>query len=228
LKETQGGRYRNNEAFVVNDIYQVGHSPCHLDILEQFEAKAYIAETLEQLQRQSREVALTAERDRAVAKIIDKIRQSPDIEGIFTTSTKEVRSLLNTDRVAVYRFNPDWSGEFVSESVTTGWSNLVEKQYKIQRLQETVSNCNAMQTLIQSSKLQPNNKAIADTYLQETQGGRFRHKQTYAVADIYKAGFSTCYIEVLEEYEAKAYAIVPIFQGQKLWGMLYQFFMKLR
>jgi CheY-like chemotaxis protein len=77
-----------------------------------------------------------------------------------------------------------------------------------------------MQTLIQSSKLQANSKAIADTYLQETQGGRFRHKQTYAVADIYKAGFSACYIEVLEEYEAKAYAIVPIFQGQKLWGML--------
>ncbi|MGI2909509.1 GAF domain-containing protein [Tolypothrix sp. VBCCA 56010] len=71
--------------------------------------------------------------DRAVAKIIDKIRQSPDIEAIFTTSTKEVRSLLNTDRVAVYRFNPDWSGEFISESVTVGWSNLVEKQYKILR-----------------------------------------------------------------------------------------------
>lgn len=97
---------------------------------------------------------------------------------------------------------------------------MVEKQYKIQRLQETVSNCNAMQTLIQSSKLQANSKAIADTYLQQTQGGRFRDKQTYAVADIYKAGFSACYIEVLEEYEAKAYAIVPIFQGQKLWGML--------
>jgi methyl-accepting chemotaxis protein PixJ len=42
LQETKGGRYRNNEPFVVNDIYQVGHSPCHIDILSQFEAKAYI------------------------------------------------------------------------------------------------------------------------------------------------------------------------------------------
>jgi methyl-accepting chemotaxis protein PixJ len=267
LQENKGGRYQQKTSFVVDDIYKAGFPACYIELLEQFEAKAYLtvpifkegklwgllasyqnsqsrhweefevnvmtqiaallgvamqqAETLEQLQRQSREVALTAERDRTVAKIIDKIRQSPDIEAIFTTSTKEVRSLLNTDRVAVYRFNPDWSGEFISESVTTGWSNLVEKQYKILRLQESVSNCNAMQTLIQSSKLQQaSSKAIADTYLQETQGGRFRHKQSYAVADIYKAGFSACYIQVLEEYEAKAYAIVPIFQGQKLWGML--------
>lgn len=266
LQENKGGRYQEKTCFVVDDIYKAGFPACYIELLEQFEAKAYLtvpifkegklwgllasyqnshsrhweefeanvmtqiavllgvamqqSETLEQLQRQSREVAKTAERDRAVAKIIDKIRQSPDIEAIFTTSTKEVRSLLNTDRAAVYRFNADWSGEFVCESVTTGWSNLVEKQYKILRLQETVTNCNAMQRLIQSSKLQTNSKANADTYLQETQGGRFRDGQTYAVTDIYKAGFSPCYVEVLEEYEAKAYAIVPIFQGQKLWGML--------
>ena len=36
LQETKGGRYRNNESFVVNDIYQAGHSRCHIDILEQF------------------------------------------------------------------------------------------------------------------------------------------------------------------------------------------------
>ncbi len=267
LQDNKGGRYQQKTSFVVNDIYKAGFPACYMELLEQFEAKAYLtlpifkenklwgllasyqnsgprqweefevnvmtqiavllgvamqqAETLEKLQRQSQEVAKTAERDRAVAKIVDKIRQTLDIDAIFTTTTKEVRSLLNTDRVAVYRFNPDWSGEFVSESVSPGWNLLVERQYQIARLQESVSNCNAMKSLIFSSKQATDSKQkVTDTYLQETQGGRFRDRKSYAVADIYKAGFSECYIEVLEEYQARAYAIVPIFQGQKLWGML--------
>ena len=42
LQETKGGRYRNNESFAVNDIYQAGHSRCHLDVLEQYKIRAYV------------------------------------------------------------------------------------------------------------------------------------------------------------------------------------------
>ncbi|PZO11927.1 MAG: GAF domain-containing protein [Leptolyngbya foveolarum] len=42
LQETQGGRYRNGEVFVVDDVYQQGLSQCHLDIYEQFKIKAFI------------------------------------------------------------------------------------------------------------------------------------------------------------------------------------------
>ncbi|MBW4616201.1 MAG: GAF domain-containing protein [Desmonostoc vinosum HA7617-LM4] len=269
LQENQGGRYQQKTSFVVDDVYKAGFPPCYMELLEQFEAKAYLtipifkedklwgllasyqhtesrhweefevnamtqvavllgaamqqAETFQSLQRQSQQVAKTAERDRTVAKIIDRIRQSLDIDTIFTITTKEVRSLLNSDRVAVYRFNSDWSGLFVSESVGNGWSSLVDKQDKIENLQESVSVCDAMQNLIQSSKSETKGKAHTDTYLKATQGGEFRHRKAYIVADIYKAEFSRCYIEVLEQYEARAYAIVPIFQGQKLWGMLASF-----
>ncbi|MGK7904779.1 MAG: GAF domain-containing protein, partial [Hormoscilla sp.] len=41
LQENQGGRYRNNESFAVNDIYQAGHSRCHRDLLEQYKIRAY-------------------------------------------------------------------------------------------------------------------------------------------------------------------------------------------
>jgi GAF domain-containing protein len=42
LQATQGGRYQHNETLTVNDIYTIGHSPCHLKLLEQFQARAYV------------------------------------------------------------------------------------------------------------------------------------------------------------------------------------------
>ncbi len=260
LQETAGGRYRQHESLIVNNLYEMGHSDCHVSRLEEYQAKAYMivpifqgeklwgllaayqnsdfrvwedteanllarigdqlgiaiqqAEYAQQLKEQAELVAKVAERDRAATKVIDKIRQSLDIPSIFNTTVKEVRGLLNNDRVAVYRFNADWSGLYVSESVSNGWESLLEKQQRIERLQETVSACTAMQNLMASSK------GATDTYLKATQGGALRDRRTYVVSDIHNAGFSPCYVEVLEQYQCQAYAIVPIFQGQQLWGML--------
>ncbi|BAZ07348.1 GAF domain-containing protein [Calothrix sp. NIES-3974] len=268
LQETQGGRYRNREYFVANDMYTAGHAECHLEILEQYQARAYVivpifqgenlwgllaayqnsgtrewqqleinllmrigdqfgvalqqVEYLQQLERKTQEVQRVAERDRAATKVIDKIRQSIDINEIFSITTKEVRGLLNTDRVAIYRFNPDWGGVFVAESVAPGWVSLVEKQNQIPQLQENISNClGAGGLLTASDKAQ--GKQVKDTYLQATQAQELRDRTAFVRSDIHNSGFSQCYVDVLDEYQAKAYAIVPIFQGEKLWGMLAAF-----
>lgn len=42
LQETQGGRYRHGEVFVVDNVYQQGFSQCHLDLYEKFQIKAFI------------------------------------------------------------------------------------------------------------------------------------------------------------------------------------------
>ena len=41
-----------------------------------------------------------------------------------------------------------------------------------------------------------------------------------AVEDIYTAGFSQCYIDFLAQYQVRANLVVPILQGQALWGLL--------
>ncbi|MEH1823028.1 MAG: GAF domain-containing protein [Nostoc sp.] len=239
LQETQGGRYANGESFVVNDIYQTGHAQCHIDILEQYEMKAYIiapifageklwgllaayqnsgprdwqpweetfvtqiglqfgvaisqGEYLEQVQTKSDQLAQIVEQEKVFTKIVNRIRQSSDVESVFKTTTQEVRQSLQCDRVAVYRFNPDWGGEFVAESVGTGWTKLVGPDIKT---------------------------VLDDTYLQETKGGRYVRGENFIVNDIYEVGLAPCHIEILEQFEAKAYIIVPIFFGDKLWGLL--------
>ncbi|MEH2083174.1 MAG: GAF domain-containing protein [Nostoc sp.] len=239
LQDTQGGRYAKGESFVVNDIYQMGHTQCHIDILEQYEMKAYIiapifagkklwgllaayqnsgprdwqpweetfvtqiglqfgvtisqGEYLEQVQKKSDQLAKIVEQEKVFTKIVNRIRQSLDVESVFKTTTQEVRQSLQCDRVAVYRFNPDWGGEFVAESVGTGWTKLVG----------------------------PNIKTVLDdTYLQETKGGRYIKGENFTVNNIYEVGLAPCHIEILEQFEAKAYIIVPIFFGDKLWGLL--------
>ncbi|MEH2352450.1 GAF domain-containing protein [Nostoc sp.] len=239
LQDTQGGRYAKGESFVANDIYQMGHSQCHIDILEQYEMKAYIiapifageklwgllaayqnsgprdwqpweetfvtqiglqfgvaisqGEYLEQVQTKSDQLAQIVEQEKVFTKIVNRIRQSSDVESVFKTTTQEVRQSLQCDRVAVYRFNPDWGGEFVAESVSTGWTKLVGPDIKT---------------------------VLDDTYLQETKGGRYVRGENFIVNNIYEVGLAPCHIEILEQFEAKAYIIVPIFFGDKLWGLL--------
>ncbi|MEC4814663.1 MAG: GAF domain-containing protein [Scytonema sp. PMC 1069.18] len=239
LQDTKGGRYARGESLAVNDIYKAGHSPCHVEILEQFEVKAYIivpvfsgaklwgllaayqnsairewqtweisflsqigmqfgvaitqAEYLEQVRIKSEKLSLIAEQEKALAKVVNRIRQSSNVDVIFKTTTQEVRQFLRCDRVAVFRFNPDWSGEFITESVGNGWVRVAGPDIKT---------------------------VWEDSYLQDTQGGRYAKGESLAVNDIYKAGHSPCHVEVLEQFEVKAYIIVPVFSGAKLWGLL--------
>ncbi|MCC5659655.1 GAF domain-containing protein [Nostoc sp. XA010] len=176
------------------------------------------ADYLEQVKLQSAELAQAKAREKAaqwqrtIAITIEKIRQSLDLENIFHTTTGELRHLLNGDRVAIYRFNPDWSGEFVFESVAEGWISLIDEQLQGAEVSKNVSECSAKDLA---------KPPVADTYLQDTEGGSFSRCEVYRVCnDIYNSGFSDCYIKILEIYQARAYVIIAIYHGQKLWGLL--------
>lgn len=57
--------------------------------------------------------------DRAVLqhRITNRIRQSLELSEILTATAAEIRSFLGTDRVMVYRFYADGSGEVIAESI---------------------------------------------------------------------------------------------------------------
>jgi PAS domain S-box-containing protein len=159
----------------------------------------------------------SAKRERAIAQVIQTMRQTLDIDTIFSATTEELRQLLKCDRVGIYRFNPDWSGEFVAESVASGWIALVTEQKNDPHLkQKSLDNENCA---VKTFGLE--NDLVQDTYLQRTQGGAYSRGRSYlAVQDIYQAGFSSCYIHLLERFQARAYITVPIFCGGQLWGLL--------
>ncbi len=199
------------------------------------------------IERKRTEEALreSAVRERAIATVLQRMRQTLDIDQIFNATTEELRHVLNCDRVAIYRFNPDWSGEFVAESVADGWVTLTIEQQNNPDLKADAlesENC-TLKTLDGAENLSissfhpqlyppyscpnPNitnpqsDNSLQDTYLKETQGGAYSQGASYRVVeDIYNAEFTDCYIELLEQFQARAYIIAPIFCGKKLWGLL--------
>lgn len=70
-------------------------------------------------ERKQAEVALLHQlrRERLVVAMLDRIRSSLNLEEILTAAVEQVRQFLQTDRTIIYRFNPDWSGTVVVESV---------------------------------------------------------------------------------------------------------------
>ncbi|WP_293124786.1 ATP-binding protein [Microcoleus sp. bin38.metabat.b11b12b14.051] len=159
----------------------------------------------------------SAQREQAIARSIDRIRQSLDIDTIFATTTSELRQTLKCDRVAIYRFNPDWSGEFVAESRGEGWISVIQKQSDGFNWQNSLveDSCCTAKTL------QIYHTTVQDTYLQKNQGGMYELGIAYrTIEDIYNAGFSPCYVQLLEQFQARAYIICPIFCGSQLWGLL--------
>ena len=147
---------------------------------------------VDRLQAQSQEIARKAERDRAIFTIIDRIRQSLDLDNLFSVTVREVRRLVEADRVGVFQFYPDSGyddGEFVAEDVQTGFPSAVAAK-------------------------------IHDHCFGEQYADKYTEGRIQAVADIYNADLSECHIKVLSDFDVRANLIVPLLKGTELWGLL--------
>ncbi len=264
LQNTKGGRYKNGETFQVEDIYLQGHKQCHIELLEQMEARAYALapifiadsnmfgskklwgiigcyqnagarvwqdyeiDTLRQLGLQvgvamqqinyMTTLQKQAEAEKTNSKISEQIRKAKNIDEVFKVTTQEVRQSLKVDRTIIYQFNPDWSGEVVAESVAGDWVSLLVEQTD----DDVLSGDRTQNNRCILRKWSTDDITETDTYLEKTRGGKYlsQGKKYTIVNDIYTQKFSDCYIKSLEKYQARAYIIAPIFQDEKLWGLL--------
>ena len=66
--------------------------------------------------------AQAARRASQLASLTSDLRKNNiDEDRIYSIAVNEVRKAMETDRVIVYRFDENWSGEIVAESVGMGW-----------------------------------------------------------------------------------------------------------
>lgn len=196
-KQTQTGQVRSWTASELKLVRVLGDR--FSTAVEQYELHQQLSRlnaTLEkQVEERTEQLKQAFNRQQALFEGVAKIRESLDLKAIFQTTTREVRNLLNADRVSVYRFHADWTGEFLNEfeSCDESWKN-------IGRFGESL--------------------VWNDSYLQETQGGRYRQARNLMVEDVGRANFSPCHLEMLQQFQIRAFATVPIFVGPNLWGIL--------
>ena len=153
---------------------------------------------------------LTQEQEinRLLANIALRIRQSLNLEEILNKTVDEVRQLLKTDRVIVYRFNPDWSGIAAVESVNQAQWSIVG---------DIITDPCFEQSWLQIYR-EGKVKAIENIY------------KVKVINNIHTDEIHQCYIEFLEQFQIKASLVAPILQdlrSQKtdepiphLWGLL--------
>ncbi|MFM7425252.1 MAG: sensor histidine kinase, partial [Elainella sp.] len=132
------------------------------------------------------------ERHQVLFRVVAKIRETLDLETIFQTTATEVQQLLQADRVGVFRFYPD-SGWDAGEFV----SEAVRPEFPSALAARVQDHC------------------FGDRYACHYQQGRIQ-----AVADIHAAGLESCHVEVLAHFQIRANLIVPLLQGEVLWGLL--------
>jgi GAF domain-containing protein len=174
-----------------------------IELLQQLADQAAVAIQQAELYEQSRTAAATAtaqaeqliyaaRQQEALFGVITKIRESLDVKTIFTATTTEVRRLLAADRVAVFRFAPD--------------SSYDDGEFISEDVQPGLP-----------SAL---NGKIYDRCFGERYALKYQEGEIQAVADIYAANLSDCHIKILSQFQIRANLVVPVLNGDTLWGLL--------
>src|SRR5579883_543986 len=144
------------------------------------------------LEQEIRHAHFQVEQQKALFRVVTRLREPIELESIFQATAAEVRQLLGADRVGMFRFYPDsgWDdGEFVSEDVDPAFPAAIA--HKI------------------------HDHCFGDQFAVHYQEGRVQN-----VADIFNAGLSDCHIQILAQFQVRANLVVPLLQGRHLWGLL--------
>lgn len=78
-----------------------------------------MAEKMQDLLQKQEQIA---EQSQILNEITSHIRENLSLEAIFSAVVQDIREILQVDRAVVYRFEPNWDGIIIAESVGTGWT----------------------------------------------------------------------------------------------------------
>jgi methyl-accepting chemotaxis protein PixJ len=173
----------------------------------------------EQLLQQTERLQSVAKRELLVVQLTNNIREAKALDEVFRLTTQGIRKVLKCDRVVIYRFHENWTGSIVSEALGSGWISLMQEQDRDAVIRNDLINGDRWEIFGKHQDLTP---WQSDTYLRETQGKEYTDgsRKFSVVNNVTKAGFSDCYAQTLEKFQAKAYINVPIFEGDRLWGLM--------
>jgi PAS domain S-box-containing protein len=237
--------YYHGRFQAVDDIYKAGLHQCHIDILSVFQIRANLVmpllngnnlwgllcihqcsaprhwetEEITLVQQISHQLAIAIQqasvyqqlqlelRDRQRAELLirqqavresllhdlmQRIRQSLDLHTIFDTATLEIHQFLQADRVCIYKFTPN--------------TNFNDGEFVAESVVDEFDS-------VITAKLHEDR--FGGEYAESYRLGRFQ-----AVDDIYNAGLTPCHIDILALFQIRANLIVPILNGNDLWGLL--------
>ncbi|MGD1952721.1 MAG: GAF domain-containing protein [Leptolyngbyaceae cyanobacterium] len=149
------------------------------------------ADYLDQVKQKNQQLEQVATQERLITKITERLRKTTDLPKTLKATVRDIRQLLNADRVGMYQFDVATNytvGEFVVEDVA----------------QDVFS---AMAAKVQ------------DHCFGESQAESYRKGRYWVVNDITTLDLPDCLVELLSQLQVRASLVVPLLKGDILWGL---------
>ncbi|MGF1514638.1 MAG: GAF domain-containing protein [Elainellaceae cyanobacterium] len=230
-------KYKRGHVSKIDNVYESGIQQCYIDVLAQFQVQANLVVPLmqgddlwglfcihqcehprkwqeseinfakrisaqldiaiqqgnyiDELQDQTAAISAAAEQERLITQIVDRIRQSIELQQAFNTTTREIRSFLRADRVAVFKFNSDSGysqGKTIAEDVRPGYVSALQVE-------------------------------VEDHCFSQGFAEKYKSGHVSTIDNVYESGIQQCYIDVLAQFQVQANLVVPLMQGDDLWGL---------
>jgi light-regulated signal transduction histidine kinase (bacteriophytochrome) len=143
-----------------------------------------------------------------VHRITLRIRQSLELQEILETTVTEVRSLLGTDRIKIYRFHADGSGEVVAES---------RAEDRLPALLGLNFPADDIPPYARELFITARQRVAVDVVGQTTTAGTLEEGFS---EDIRHRPVDPCHVEYLTAMCVRSSVVVPILHEEKLWGLL--------
>jgi len=176
---------------------------------------------ISQLRNQMETASLSAE-ENLLNRIATRIRRSLELSEILTTTVEEIRAFLSTDRVKIYSFHPDGSGEVIAESIH---QNRLPSLLGLRFPGEDIPP-QALQMFLKARQ-----RVIVDV----TAGRKILSQldcpstgESLVTEDIRYYPVDSCHVEYLTAMGVRSSLTVPILHQNQLWGLLVSHHVKAR
>lgn len=153
------------------------------------------------------------QQEQLLYRISNRIRQSLKLEDILSTAVQEVRDFLDIDRVKIYRFEPDGSGEVIAESIA---------DKKLPSLLGLHFPASDIPDHSRDLLLKARQRVIVDVAAERKILSQLDHSDTrepLPVEDVRYAPVDPCHVQYLLGLGVLSSVIVPILHQNELWGL---------
>jgi light-regulated signal transduction histidine kinase (bacteriophytochrome) len=155
-------------------------------------------------------------------RITNRIRQSLELQEILSATVAEIRSLLQTDRVKIYRFHPDGSGQVIAESLAGNrLPSLVglnfppgdipdqAREMFVKAHQRSIVDVTAQRIILSRRDAPPSTGELT-----------FEDLRLQPIGEILQRPVDPCHVDYLTAMGVLSSLVVPILHQEYLWGLL--------
>ncbi len=150
-------------------------------------------------------------------RMTNRIRQSLELPEILDATVDEMRGFLKTDRVKIYRFHPDGSGEVVAEAIyQQRLPSLLGQHFPAEDIPEQARELFLKVRQRSIVNVSTQEIGISPLLSDDVKAALFKDNQ---VAISFRS-VDPCHVEYLTAMGVQASLVVPILYRHRLWGLL--------